>query len=161
AVLAAIHNTPQERPARRPTKSSSASLNRWRRRGVSVVAASVLALGVGTATWFVSEQRLRDERATNARIEAVLAAPDARRVQGEMAGGRVSLIRSPSRDAAVAVLSGLSPAGPGHAYQLWMVGGTSGKPVGKGVLPEDQGDGRAYVDGLAGAQSFAVSLEPE
>ena len=68
------------------------------------MAAAVLAFGVGVGTWTIAQQGVRPE---NARIDAVLAAPDARLVSSEMAGGRVTLIVSPSRNAAVAVLNGL------------------------------------------------------
>ena len=87
----------------------------------------------------------------------MLSASDAKLVQADVAGGRVSLIVSPARDAAVAVLSGLRSPGKNMAYQLWMV--PSGGAVNAGLMPADTGTGRRYISGLHGANTFAVSRE--
>jgi anti-sigma-K factor RskA len=151
SVLAEIGRTAQERPKRGvsgPGRSQRSRLLRWT---VAAVAAAVLAAGVGVGTWTVARHGVEQE---NARIDAVLAAPDARLVSSEMAGGRVTLIVSPSRNAAVAVLDGLADPGADKDYQLWMTG--SGDPQDVGVLAG--GTGRQYIAGLA--PGFAVSKEP-
>jgi anti-sigma factor RsiW len=160
AVLAEVARTPQERA--KPSGSSgtsAASLNRWRRWTAAAVAASILGVGVGAGTWAVSEQRLKAERVANAQFQSVLSAPDARLIKGQMAGGEVSIVVSPSRDAAVAVVSGLSAPPPGHVYQLWMIGGGYQNPHPVADLGFGKGDGRQYIDGLNGATRFAVSDE--
>jgi anti-sigma-K factor RskA len=160
AVLAEVSRTPQKRPPRSSAGGSSTSITRWRRWTAAAVAASVLGLGIGAGTWAISEQRLKAERAANAQFQAVLSAPDARLIKAQMAGGEVSLVVSPSRDAAVAVFSGLSAPAPDHVYQLWMVGSPAEPgPVPVGTLDPGKGDGRAYIDGLRGAPTFAVSNE--
>jgi anti-sigma-K factor RskA len=166
AVLAAIANTPQERPrGTAPVRSIGSAKpvtppapSRWRRWAVSAVAASVLAAGAGVGTWVVTEQGVREQ---NAKIDAVLAASDAKLVQGEMAGGRVTLIVSQSRDAAVAVAEGMRRPGADKVYQLWMLGGTTAKPADKGTLDVNSGDGRVYMANLGGAAQFAISVEPK
>lgn len=160
-VLAEVARTPQERASRSGSGGSSTSLTKWRRWTAAAVAASVLGLGVGAGTWAIAEQRLRAERQANAQFQAVLSAPDAHLVKTQMAGGEVSLIVSPSRDAAVAVVSGLSALPPDRAYQLWLVTGDSSqvKPESLKVLPPGQGNARQYIDGLRGATDFAVSNE--
>jgi anti-sigma-K factor RskA len=158
SVLGAIANTPQAR-ARRAAPSGPAALTRWRRWTAAAVAAGIMAVGVGTATWVVSQQEVKAEREQNARVQAVLGAPDARLVASDMAGGRVTLVVSPSRDAAVAVLDGLAPPGSERLYQLWMIGGTQQQYRSVGKLPVAQGSGTTYIKGLGGAPTFGVSRE--
>jgi anti-sigma-K factor RskA len=159
AVLAEVARTPQERAKPSGSSSSATSLNRWRRWTAAAVAASVLGVGVGAGTWAISEQRLKAERVANAQFQSVLSAPDARLIKTQMAGGEVSIVVSPSRDAAVAVLSGLSAPPPDHVYQLWMVGGGYQDPHPVADLGFGKGGGRQYIDGLNGATTFAVSDE--
>jgi anti-sigma-K factor RskA len=150
SVLAEIGRTAQERPRRGatgPGRSQRSQLVRWT---VAAVAAAVLAFGVGVGTWVVAQQGIQQE---NAQVDAVLAAPDARLVSSEMAGGRVTLIVSPSRNAAVAVLDGLPDPGADKDYQLWMI---DAAPRDVGVIPG--GTGRQYIAGLA--PTFAVTVEP-
>lgn len=151
AVLAEIGRTAQERPRRGASGSGGSRRSRLVRWTVAGVAAAVLAAGVGVGTWTVAQQGVREE---NARIDGVLAAPDARLVSSEMAGGRVTLIVSPSRNAAVAVLDGLDDPGAGKDYQLWMLDSAGPRPV--GVISD--GTGRQYIEGLA--PGFAVTKEP-
>jgi Anti-sigma-K factor rskA len=93
----------------------------------------------------------------SAQVQAVLGAPDARLIKAQMAGGEVSIVVSPSKNAAVAVLSGLSAPPPDHVYQLWMVGGGYQVPHPVGTVAA--GDARQYIDGLNGATTFAISNE--
>lgn len=152
SVLAEVGRTAQERPKRSASSPGRSRRDRLRRWGVGLVAAAVLAAGVGVGTWSIAEQGVRRE---NARIDAVLAAPDARLVSSEMAGGRVTLIVSASRNAAVALLNGLDDPGSGKDYQLWMING-SGGATSVGLV--DAGSGRRYFTGLASA--FGVTKEP-
>ncbi|MEV4507612.1 anti-sigma factor [Dactylosporangium sp. NPDC049525] len=150
AVLAEIGRTAQERPRRSSAGAGRSQRSRLLRWTVGAVAAAVLAAGVGVGTWTIAQDGIQQE---NARIDAVLAAPDARLVSSEMAGGRVTLIVSPSRNAAVAVLDGLADPGADKDYQLWMIGAG---PVSVGVVPG--GSGRQYIDRVAPA--FAITKEP-
>ncbi|MET7422433.1 anti-sigma factor [Dactylosporangium sp. NPDC005555] len=151
SVLAEIGRTAQERPRRSAAGAGRSGRSRLVRWTVGAVAAAVLAAGVGVGTWTVAQHGVQQE---NARIDAVLAAPDARLVSSEMAGGRVTLIVSPSRNAAVAVLDGLADPGADKDYQLWMIGGAGPQPV--GVIPG--GSGRQYITSVA--PTFAVTREP-
>jgi anti-sigma-K factor RskA len=159
-VFAQIAQTPQD-TRKRAAPGGSASPTRWRRWTAAAVAAGIIGAGAGAGTWVVSEQRLRHERVVTAQIEAVLSAPDATLVRTKGRGGDISLVVSPSRDAAVAVLRGLEKPDDKHAYQLWMVGGTTGggAPFSVGIMPAGAGSGRAYITGLKGATTFAVSEE--
>ncbi|UWZ36931.1 anti-sigma factor [Dactylosporangium roseum] len=153
SVMAEIARTPQERSRRAPTSPGRTARDRLRRWGVTAVAAAVLAAGVGAGTWVVAQQQVTNLRDESARVDAVLAAADARLVSKDMGGGRVTVVVSPSRDAAVAVLDGLSSPGDGKAYQLWMIGDS---PRHAGLVPS--GTGRVYVPFLA--KAFGVTVEP-
>ncbi|MET7398282.1 anti-sigma factor, partial [Dactylosporangium sp. NPDC005572] len=85
-----------------------------------------------------------------------LAAADARLVTKDVAGGRVTMVLSPSRDAAVAVLEDMRRPGDGKAYQLWMIDSSNNaRPVGLSAL----GKGRFYIDKLE--PQFGITIEPE
>lgn len=150
AVLGEVGRTPQERGRHGAAGGGRADRTRLRRWAVSGVAAAVLAAGVGVGTWAVTEQHFSTEQA---RVDAVLAAADARLVRKDMGGGRVTLVVSPSRNAAVAVLDGLASPGAGKTYQLWMIGN-----VARSVGLAPSGTGRYYISGLS--DKFGVSREP-
>lgn len=96
-----------------------------------------------------------------------LAAPDTRAVTlaGTKAarGARGNLLYDDRTGSITLYASGLPPAPPGKAYQLWLIAGR--KPVSGGVFTTDQA-GRASLRGqaLTGRRkpsAFAVTLEPE
>ncbi|HTJ37198.1 MAG TPA: anti-sigma factor [Dactylosporangium sp.] len=154
AVLTQIRGTPQERGRRTTAAAGRANRGRLRRWAVSGVAAAVLAAGAGVGTWVVAEQQIAAERAAQANIDAVLAAADARLVKQEVQGGHVTMVVSPARNAAVAVLDGLTAPGADKDYQVWMIDSdTEFRNVGQ----TKKGSGRVYIQGLAPA--FGVSVE--
>ena len=117
-------------------------------------------------TYAVQEQRLGAERAVvaaaqdrAARIQSVLAAPDAALRAGELTGGgRVTVVVSDTEDAGVVVLAGAPAPGPDRAYQLWVVDGVT--PISVGLLPAGQSQATELIEGVRGRAAFAVSLEP-
>jgi anti-sigma factor RsiW len=164
-VLERVRRTRQLPPGR-AERDASPALARWRRRTAVAVAAGILAVGAGAATYAVQEQRVREERATAdaARIEAdrirtVLAAPDAvvrsTDVQG---GGRVTMVMSPGLDAGVVLLGGAQSPGKDHAYQLWLV--HAGRADSAGVLAAGASGATKLVSGVRGAEALGVSREP-
>ncbi|WP_432833849.1 anti-sigma factor [Dactylosporangium sp. CA-092794] len=150
SVLEQIARTPQERARPNAAAPGRAGRNRLRRWAVSAAAAVVLVAGASVGTWAVVQQRYASD---NAQVDAVLAAADARLVSASMRGGRVTVVVSPSRNAAVAVLDGLSAPGDGKIYQLWMIG-TTPRDVGK----TPSGTGRFFIRGVDPV--FGLSLEP-
>jgi anti-sigma factor RsiW len=170
-VLAAAARTPQERSGwtgRGPHSDAAAGKpgagsDRWRRFVTAAVAAGVVGVGAGFATWSISDQRVRDaqtEAAQSRRIADVLAAPDAVVRTKEMGGGRVTLVVSRSQDRAVAVLAGLRRPGEEKLYQLWLepAGTTTMKSV--GTLTAGRGDARVVIDRVGDADAFGLSVEP-
>jgi anti-sigma-K factor RskA len=168
-VLAAIARTRQVPPAvtARPDPQARSGVSRWRRYTAGAAAASVLAAGAGAATWAVQEQRVRQERdvATSAqqnqaRTQSILSAPDVVfRTAPMNGGGKVTVASSQLRGAGVALVgAGQAPA-QDQVLQLWTIRG-QGPPASAGTLVTGQASGTKIVDGLPGADAFAVSLEP-
>ena len=114
----------------------------------------------------MQEQRLVDARVASAadlqraaRIQEVLAAPDAALRAGALSGGgRVSIVVSDSVNAGVVVLADAPPPGPSRAYQLWVVDDVT--PISVGLLPAGRSDATTLIEGVRGRAAFAVSLEP-
>jgi anti-sigma-K factor RskA len=156
AVLAEIARTPQER-ARRTDAAPRASVNRWRRWTAVAVAAGIVAVGAAVATWAVDQDRVRAARTEAQRVTDLLAAPDAQVHKGRIAGGEVTVVMSPSRNRAVAVLSGLDAPGKGKAYELWLIRGGTAHHA--GLLDPGETTATEAVGPLDGATGFAVSLE--
>jgi anti-sigma factor RsiW len=154
-VLARISQTPQERPT--GLKATRQPRGRLRTIVASSVAAAVLAAGVSTGTWVVASQQITAQQESADKIDAVLAAADAKLVRTQIAGGTVTMIVSPARNAAVAVLNGLESPGNDKIYQLWMIEGTKADSVGKGAV--GAGSGRFYIEGLKPV--FGLSREPK
>lgn len=170
-VLAEIRQTRQVAPAgpARKARTAAPAAGGWRPRSVAVAAAAavVLAAGTGTVSYVVQEQRVRDERAAaealraeSARIEAVLAASDARlRTAPVTGGGHITMVLSQSRDEGVVMLSGAQPPGADRAYQLWAVSGAG--PDSLGVLPAGEGGATKLVREIRGMDTLGVTIEPE
>ncbi|BCB87168.1 anti-sigma factor [Phytohabitans suffuscus] len=169
-VLAEIRQTRQLPPAasERVARGAAPAAGGRRRRPLVVAAAAavVLAAGAGTVSYVAQEQRVRDERATvaalraeSARVEAVLAASDARLHSAPVTGGgQITMVLSESLDGGVVMLSGARPPGAGRAYQLWAV--SSGAPDSRGVLPSGEGGATRLIDRIRGMDTLGVTIEP-
>jgi anti-sigma-K factor RskA len=147
-------------------RSAPSPVARWRRLAAAAVVVGVLGAGAAATTYAVQEQRLGAERVASAaaqqqaaRIQEVLAAPDAALRAGALTGGgRVTLVVSNSVNAGVVVLADAPPPGPSRAYQLWVLNDVT--PISVGLLPAGQSDATALIEGVRGRAAFAVSLEP-
>ncbi|MET0415626.1 MAG: anti-sigma factor [Actinoplanes sp.] len=165
-VLTRVAQTRQLPPAA-PVAKPQRSTGRWRlmTAGAAVV---VAAAGAGTAVYAVQEQRVREvrvvaeaARANEARVRAVLAAPDLVVHEEEVTGGgRVTVASSRLRAAGVIMLAPAAAPAGGRVYQLWTI-----RP---GVAPVSAGDALdpgqtaalRLVDGLPGATDVGVTVEP-
>jgi anti-sigma-K factor RskA len=153
-LLTTISSTPQERPV--VTALSQASRARRLAPRVALVAA-VAAAVIGIGGFIAENQRADDLRADRARLSAVMSAPDATTTEAQASGGgEVRVITSPGRDAAVVVGASLPSLDADQTYQVWRM--HDGKPTSVGLL--GRGPGMLYVDGIKGAEAFAVSVEP-
>jgi anti-sigma-K factor RskA len=156
AVLAQIGRTRQVGPGR--TADEGGAATRWRRWTAAAVAAAIIAVGAGTATFVVQEQRVRQERQQAAAVTSVLSAPDAVVRTATVDGGKVTVVLSPSLDRGVAVASGLPDPGIDHAYQFWVIKGN--QPTSAGVLAAGASGGVTLFNGVRGAGAMALSKEP-
>ncbi len=162
-VLAEIART---RQARGNGAEDASSARRWRRWAAFVSAAVVVALAAATASWVVSDQRVRDERARadqlaagQAEMNSVLTAADLQVRTVTVAGGRVTLAESVSRSAAVVVMSDLPAPPDGRVYQLWLMRGQS-QAISAAVMEPGQNAGMALVSQLGDADTVGVTVEP-
>jgi anti-sigma-K factor RskA len=162
-VLATIATTRQVSPAV-PHKSRR-PVSRWR-LVTAAAAVVVAAAGAATVTYVVQDQRVRDEHATaeaaradQARVRAILAAPDlVIREQTLTGGGRVTVAVSRLRDAGVIMMAAdAAPAGD-RVYQLWTV--RSRAAVSEGALAVGQTEAVRIVQGLTGTSDVGVTVEP-
>jgi anti-sigma-K factor RskA len=125
---------------------------------IATAAASVvvaLVVGVFAVT---SQQRLDDTRAQNARIVAVLTAPDARLVQGQVAGGGSgTVVAARSRNDAVITMAGLPTLASSKTYQLWLMGPHQPRSVGTMSAADTA---PIVAAGLGDATQIGITIEP-
>ncbi|MEU8821118.1 anti-sigma factor [Actinoplanes sp. NPDC048796] len=132
---------------------------------VAAAAAVVAAAGVGAAVYAIQDQRVRQERAvaeaaraSEARVRAILAAPDLQvREQTLTSGGRVTVASSKLTDAGVIMLAATSAPGEGRVYQLWTI--RDDDPASAGALGEGQAATVRIVQGLPASSAVGVTIE--
>ncbi len=160
-VLTRIGHTRQAGPGPSESPGRAAAV-RWRRWTAAAVAAAIIAVGAGTATFAIQQHRVNDARRQAAQasaIAAVLAAPDATpRTAPAAGGGRVTVVISNSLDRGVALLSGMNAPGAGRAYQIWLL--HDGGQVSAGVLAAGADHGTRLLVGVRGATGVGVTNEP-
>lgn len=168
-VLGAIGRTRQLPPAEsaRPEPDARAAVSKWRRYTAGAAAAGILAAGAGAATWAVQEQRVREKNSVvaeaqlrEARMQAVLAAPDlVVRTAPMTGGGRVTVASSALQQASVVSMHADRAPAANQAFQLWTIRGNQA-PVNAGLLPAGESSASQVVNGVPGNDAFAVSVEP-
>lgn len=165
AVLAEVSRTRQV-SASRPPRAGASEVQRWRRWTAGAVAAAVVGVAGTVTAWVVQEGRVSDAQvaaaqfaADQARLSAVLAAPDVRISSSTVAGGgKVTVARSPSLDDGVILMSDLPAPGTGKAYQLWLIRGAV--PTSAGVIAAGATSSTTVVHGISGVDLVGVTIEP-
>lgn len=90
------------------------------------------------------------------KLDAVLAASDARSVDVSLAGGGTgTLVVSRSQNRAAIAMSGLPDVPAGHTYELWLLG--AGDPRPAGLMRETRGS--RLIPSLDGATHLGVTVE--
>jgi anti-sigma-K factor RskA/putative zinc finger protein len=167
-VLAEIANVRQIAPH---SPAGPVEIKRWKgstrwMRLAAVAAAVVAAVGTGTAVYTIQDHRVDKERtaalaaqASEARIRAILAAPDlVVRERTLDTGGRVTVAVSKLHNAGVIVMTATAPASQGRVYQLWTI--RQGTAVPEGSMTVGQTATVQIVDGLPEASDVGVTAEP-
>ncbi|GAA0565095.1 anti-sigma factor [Paractinoplanes ferrugineus] len=160
-VLSQIASTRQLPPVQ-PSVPVRPSTSSWRR--LAAAAAAVVVVSGSVAV--IQEQRVRDERASaqqarsaEARIQAVLTAPDLTvREQALTGGGKVTVAMSTLHGAGVIMLAASSAPVDGNVYQLWTLRG--GTPANAGVLEPGQTASVRIVENMVGVSDVGVTVEP-
>ncbi|GGN28803.1 hypothetical protein GCM10011609_85300 [Lentzea pudingi] len=160
-VLAKLATTPQSplETTATVTVLASRSPKKWlMRASILTTAAAVLGavvLGVqGVQDWNELDA-LRQSAAGYSQVSDLLNAPDAKLVSDSAsAGGKGTVVVSPSRGKAVFLSSGLPQLPSDRTYQLWMVGPDG--PRSAGLLRDEP----VVAEGLADAQKLALTIEP-
>jgi anti-sigma-K factor RskA len=119
--------------------------------------AAVAAAVVGIGGFVVEHQRADELRAAKSDLVTVMAAPDAATTTREVTGGgEVRVIASAQHDAAIVVGASLEALDRDRTYQVWRM--DDGTPTSVGLL--GPGPGVLLVKDIAGADAFAISVEP-
>ncbi|MFI5897108.1 anti-sigma factor domain-containing protein [Actinoplanes sp. NPDC051513] len=140
---------------------------RRRLRMITAAAAVVVAVaGAATVASVIQNDRVRREhdraeaaQAAEARVRALLAAPDlVVREEPVAGGGRVTVATSKLHDAGVIMLAADAAPADGKVYQLWTI--RSQQPVNEGALAPGQTTSVQVVNGMSEASDVGVSVEP-
>ena len=161
-VLAAVATTRQLPPVVVPSRTAwwrtgwrGGGFSAWTPRLVAV-AAAVAALVFGLQ-WSSTQSQLSQAQAQGRAIASVLAAPDARVVSGQSAGGgTATAVVAASLNSLVITSAGLPALPAGKVYQLWLIG----PPVTRsaGLVP---GSGAPVLaSGLAAGDKLGLTVEP-
>lgn len=130
---------------------------RFRPGALLAAAAAVIALGAGAVVVQPWDDDTSQRNLTAS--EQLLAADDAETYTEVVAGGgKATVVRSPSRNQAVLVASGLPRAPAGSVYELWLI--HDGDMVSAGLMTG--GDKELWLEGdPATASGFGITIEVE
>lgn len=164
-VLAAVSETRQLPPPAQETATddepSAGGVSKiWRQGMLLAVAAAIVALVAIGITVVVKQGEVTDVRAQADRVSEVIAAPDARLIRGDVAGGgNAAVVVSGERDSAVIVLTGLPVAAPDRTYQLWFIGADGARSAGTIDLHDPERVTRVLND-LGATDAIGLTIEP-
>lgn len=159
-VLAEIERTRQEGPGGTSTPGRDRRPG-WTARVAAVAAAfALLAIGAGAAITHYHGQMV-DLEQHQARVDEVMAAPDARMVESHGEDGAMArAVVSPSMGEAVLVVDRMAPAPSEHTYELWLIGDDGAIPAGLFDI-DDTGRTTQLLSGdFDGAYAIGVTVEP-
>ncbi|MFE9748719.1 anti-sigma factor domain-containing protein [Saccharothrix saharensis] len=142
---------------------------RWLRGTAAFAAAASIAVAVTLGIQGVdTNQRLeQDLRALeqvnvhNGRIADLLAAPDAKLVRGEVAGGGTGTVVASAAEGEVLFLAqGLPPLPEDRTYQMWLIGADGPRPAGLLTSSDGQTD-PVLASGFTGREAVGLTVEPK
>jgi anti-sigma-K factor RskA len=164
-VLAAAAHT-RQLPPETGTPTPGRSL--WLRRTATLAAAAGIAVAVTLGIQAVDTnsrlerdlQALEQVDTRNDQVAELLAAPDAKLVRGDVAGGGTgTVVASPVRGQVVFLAHGLALLPEDRTYQLWLIGADGPRPA--GLLESSDGSpGPLLAGGFTGREAVGLTVEP-
>lgn len=159
-VLATVGQVRQLPPAITPARTRKPPA-RWALRLTTAAAAVLLAISATLGVLLVQERQSAEQ---SRKIAAILQAPDARVVTGEVDnGGSATVVMSRSQNRAVVLVAGMGRLRPGQEYQAWMVVQNESnrdeiiRTKSAGLMASNRLD----IDALGAANAFSITIEPE
>ena len=141
----------------------------WVRRTAALAAAAGIAVAVTLGIQGVDTNRrlerdlqaLEQVNAHNSRMAALLAAPDAKLVRGEVTGGGTGTAVASSTEGEVLFLAqGLPRLPEDRTYQMWLIGADGPRPAGLLTSSDGQTD-PLLASGFTGREAVGLTVEPE
>jgi anti-sigma-K factor RskA len=169
-VLAAVADTRQMPPDTvSETGPEDVPVGRtpWLRRTAALAAAAgiVVAVVLGVQAIDKNSRLERDLQALeqvndrNGRVADLLAAPDAKLVRGDVAGGGTgTVVASPEKGEVLFLAHGLARLPDDRTYQLWLIGTEGPRPA--GLLTADGGENLVLATGFTGREAGGLTVEP-
>jgi anti-sigma-K factor RskA len=178
-VLAAVAHTRQlppetGTPTGRPPEAlfqdpgGSPGRSLWLRRTATLAAAAGIAVAVTLGIQAVDTnsrlerdlQALEQVNDRNDQVAELLAAPDAKLVRGDVAGGGTgTVVASPIKGQVVFLAHGLALLPEDRTYQLWLIGADGPRPA--GLLESSDGSpGPLLAGGFTGREAVGLTVEP-
>ena len=175
-VLAAVADTRQLPPdtddrTQQPPKArpgTSADRNPWLRRTAALAAAAGIAVAVTLGIQAVDTndrlerdlQALEQVNTRNDQVTELLAAPDAKLVRGDVAGGGTgTVVASPTKGQVAFIAHGLARLPEDRTYQLWLIGADGPRPAGL-LASSDGPPGPVLASGFTGREAVGLTVEP-
>jgi anti-sigma-K factor RskA len=140
----------------------------WLRRTAVLAAAAGIAVAVTLGIQAVdTNNRLeRDLRALeqvdarNSQVAELLAAPDAKLVRGDVAGGGTgTVVASPTKGQVVFLANGLARLPEDRTYQMWLIGADGPRPAGL-IESSDGPPDPLLASGFTGREAVGLTVEP-
>jgi anti-sigma-K factor RskA len=149
-----------ERPAGRATGRPRGS-SQWRRAGLTLGLSLVVAL-VAATLWLIGPAPGPGQQSAQATsVAAVLTAPDATVIKGQVrTGGSATVVMSHRERMLVFAAVGLRSLPATRCYELWLVGPGRDVPAGLLPMPKHGMTGPVVAAGLRPGERLGLSVEP-
>ncbi|MBB5801100.1 anti-sigma-K factor RskA [Saccharothrix ecbatanensis] len=178
-VLAAVADTRQLPPgtgnpagpppeAHFPRPGGSTGQSLWLRRTATLAAAAGIAVAVTLGIQAVDTnnrlerdlQALEQVNTRNSQVAELLAAPDAKLVRGEVAGGGTgTVVASATKGQVVFLADGLARLPEDRTYQMWLIGADGPRPAGL-LASSDEHPDPLLASGFTGREAVGLTVEP-
>ncbi|MFD0204356.1 MULTISPECIES: anti-sigma factor [Saccharothrix] len=165
-VLAAVVHT-RQLPPRTATVRTGTRSGRSRRTAALAAAAGIaVAVTLGIQAVDTNNRLERDLRALeqvntrNSQVAELLAAPDAKLVRADVAGGGTgTVVASSAKGQVVFLAHGLAPLPEDRTYQLWLIGADGPRPAGL-LTSSDEQPRPLLASGFTGREAVGLTVEP-